>query len=204
MKLYYAPGVCSMAAHIIAHELGIALELQQVDLKTKRTRSDEDFTAINPKGYVPALVLDNGEVLTENIAILQYLAAQQPRQNLIPAAGSANFFRHLEWLGFINSELHKTFTPLWHPEYPAEMRAIAKATLDTRLAFLERHLDRHRYLMGERFSLVDAYCFTVVNWSNYLKIDLTPYPSLKRYLGEIAARPSVHQAMTAEGLSKAA
>jgi len=204
MKLYYAPGVCSMAAHIIAQELGVKLELEKVDLKTKRLQSGGDFTAINTKGYVPALALDNNEVLTENIAILHYLAAQSAGTALVPPVASTAFFRHLEWLGFINSELHKAFTPLWHPEYPAEMRAMAQATVEKRLAFLEQHLAGHRYLMGTDFSLVDAYCFTVVNWTSYLKIDLTPYSALRRYQAEIAARPSVRRAMSAEGLLQAA
>ncbi|HWT98542.1 MAG TPA: glutathione transferase GstA [Terriglobales bacterium] len=209
MKLYYAPGVCSMAAHIIAEELGLKLELEKVDLKTKRLQSGGDFNSINGKSYVPALALDNGEILTENVAILQYLAAQadgttSTGTRLVPPAGSPAFFRQMEWLGFINSELHKTFTPLWHAEYPAEMRAIALSILEKRLAFLERHLASHRYLMGTDFSLVDAYCFTVANWSSYLKIDLAAYPSLQRYLADIAARPAVRRAMGAEGLLQAA
>jgi len=204
MKLYYAPAVCSMAAHIIAHELGIPLDLEKVDLKSKRTASGRDFTQLNPKGYVPALELDDGSLLTENIAILQYLAARHPQQALVPAHGSSDFFRLLEWLGFINSEVHKTFTPLWHPEYPQEMRDLARQTLEKRLGFLDRHLADHRHLMGEHFSLADAYAFTVINWTSYLKIDINGYPHLQRYLAEVANRPSVRQAMTAEGLLKAA
>jgi len=204
MKLFYAPAVCSMAAHIVAHELGMSLDLEKVDLKTKRTTGGRDFTGINPKGYVPTLELDDGSLLTENIAILQYLAAQQPHQKLVPAHGSPAFFRLLEWLGFINSEVHKTFTPLWHAEYPAEMHALARETLGKRLTHLDRHLADHRYLLGDTFSLVDAYAFTVVNWATYLKLDTSPYPNLQRYQADIAARPSVRQAMAAEGLLKAA
>jgi len=204
MKLYYSPATCSMAAHIIAEEIGLDLDLEKVDLRSKRLANGGDFMAISPKGYVPALMISPGVVLTEGIAVLQYLASRSTDHDLTPPAGSIDHFRHLEWLGFISSEIHKTFTPLWHPEFPAETRAAAKATLDKRLGFVDGHLGTHRYLMGEHFSLADAYCFTVVNWCHLLQIGLTPYPNLRRYLDEIATRPAVQRAMTAEGLLTAA
>jgi glutathione S-transferase len=204
MKLYYSPGTCSLAAHIIAQEIGLPLDLEKVDLAKKRTASGIDFTTINAKGYVPVLILDDGDVLTENPAILHYVAAQSPQQDLVPEIGSRAYYRHLEWLGFVNSEVHKTFTPLWHPELSAEIRDAARVKLLQRFALIEQHLAQHRYLLGEQFALVDAYCFTVVNWSNYLRIDLSPYPYLQRYQTEIAARSAVKRAMTAEGLLKAA
>ncbi len=204
MKLYYSPGTCSLAAHIVAHEIGIPLDLVKVDLAQKRTQSGDDFTAINPKGYVPALMIDGGKVLSENPAILQYLAAQSSQHDLVPEIGGLPYYRHLEWLGFINSEVHKTFSPLWHPELPVEIRDAARVKLLQRLALINQHLATHLYLLGDHYSLVDAYCFTVVNWSNYLQIDLSPYPHLQRYQYEIAARPAVQRAMSAEGLVKAA
>ena len=204
MKLYYAPGTCSLAAHIIGHELGLDLDLEKVDLKTKATAGGADYMTINPKGYVPALEIDRGLLLTEGPAVLQYLAAQRPERHLLPAEGTMERYRALEWLGFINSELHKTFTPLWHAESPAAAKDAARETLARRFRYLDRHLATHRYLLGTAFTLPDAYCFTVVNWSNYLQLDLKPYPNLTRYMSEIETRPAVEAAMAAEGLKKAA
>jgi glutathione S-transferase len=204
MKLYYSPGTCSLAAHIIAHELGIELDLEKVDLKRKVTAGGADYTAINPKGYVPALEIEDGTLLTEGPAVLQYLAAQYPERNLLPAEGTMERYRALEWLGFINSELHKTFTPLWHPESPAATKDAARETLARRFGYLDRHLATHRYLLGTSFALPDAYCFTIVNWCSYLQVDLTPYPHLTRYMNALATRPAVEAAMAAEGLKKAA
>lgn len=204
MKLYYSPGTCSLAAHIVAEEIGLPLELEEVDLKTKQTRSGADFTTINPKGYVPALVTAADGVLTENLAILQYLAAARPGHTLTPDRDSPAYYRQLEWLGLINSEIHKAFTPLWHPEYAAEIRAAGRKTVEKWLNFLERHLTTRSYLSGAEFTLVDAYCFAVINWCRYLQIPLNAYPALQRYLAAIEARPAVRRAMVTEGLAKAA
>ncbi len=204
MKLYYAPGTCSLAPHIVAREIGLEIELEKVDLKSKRTETGADFSALNPKGYVPALAIDATTLLTEGPTVLQYLAEQVPQSPLLPAPASLLRYRLLEWLGFINSELHKVFTPLWHPESPAEAKATAREIIAKRFRFLDQHLSAHTFLLGDQFTLADAYCFTIVNWSNYLQIDLRPYPHLKRYQDQVAARPAVHQAMQAEGLLRAA
>ncbi|MDY0881439.1 glutathione transferase GstA [Dongia soli] len=204
MKLYYSPGTCSFAAHIIAHELDLDLDLEKVDLKSKITAGGADYSAINPKGYVPALEIDQGILLTEGPAVLQYLAAQRPERNLLPAEGRIERYRVLEWLGFINSELHKSFTPLWHAESASATKDTAREILARRFRYLDHHLSTHRYLLGNAFTLPDAYCFTVVNWSNYLALDLAPYPNLQRYMNEIETRPAVEAAMAAEGLKKAA
>jgi glutathione S-transferase len=204
MKLYYTPGTCSLAAHIIARELDLAFDLEKVDLTRKVTESGADYLVINPKGYVPTLQMDADNRLTENPAILQFLAAQCPERNLLPAAGTMAHYRALEWLGFINSEVHKAFTPLWHGESPAAAKDAARELLAKRFGYLDQHLAHHRHLLGAEFTLPDAYCFTVVNWSFYLQIDLAPYPHLRRYMEELNERPAIRAAMIAEGLRQAA
>jgi len=204
MKLYYAPAACSLAPHIVAREAGLKLELDKVDLATGKTGGGENFAEVNPKGYVPALRLDNGEVLTEGATLVQYLADQAPQSGLIPANGTMARYRVLEWLTFISSEIHKGFGPLWKPDTPAETKAAAKANLAKRFAYLDGELASRPFLTGERFSAADAYLFTVLNWTNFHNIDLTPYRNLKAYVQRIAGRPAVQQAMQAEGLLKQA
>jgi glutathione S-transferase len=202
MKLYYAPGACSLAPHIVAREAGLRLDLEKVDLGSGKTESGAAFAAINPKGYVPALALDNGEVLTEASALLQYLADQAAGAGLVPQAGAPERYRLLEWLGFISTEIHKGFGPLWNPKMPDAAKAIAKANLAKRLAYLDAHLARSPYLVGERFSIADAYLFTVTNWTNLHGIDLKPYANLAAYMQRVGARPKVQEALRAEGLLK--
>jgi glutathione S-transferase len=204
MKLYYAPGACSLAPHIVAREAGLRLDLERVDLGRGKTEGGVTFADINPKGYVPALSLDNGEVLTEVSALVQYLADQAPQAGLAPAAGTIERYRLLEWLGFISTEIHKGFGPLWKPQTPEETKAAAKATLAKRFAYLDQRLGRGPYLMGERFTVADAYLFTVANWTNFHAIDLKPYPNLKAYMERVGARPKVREALVAEGLLKEA
>jgi glutathione S-transferase len=204
MKLYYAPGACSLAPHIVAREAGLRLDLERVDLARGKIEGGATFADINPKGYVPALSLDNGEVLTEVSALVQYLADQAPQAGLAPAAGTIERYRLLEWLGFISTEIHKGFGPLWKPETPEATKAAAKANLAKRFAYLDQRLGRGPYLMGERFTVADAYLFTVTNWTNFHGIDLTPYPNLKAYMERVGARPQVRQALAAEGLLKEA
>ena len=202
MKLYYSPGACSLASHIVAREAGIPLELDKTDLRAKTTASGADFSAINPKGYVPALALDSGELLTEGTAILQFLADQKPELGLIPAAGSMARYRLLEWLGYINSELHKSFSPLFNPATSDAVRAERADYLRRRYQLVEQHLDQHPYLLGEQFSVADAYLYTVTNWANYVKLDLSDFPKLQDYQQRIAARPAVQDALRAEHLIK--
>ena len=202
MKLFYTSGACSLSPHIVAQEAGIELSLQKVDLKTKTIASPGDFLAINPKGYVPTLQLDDGQVLTEGTAIVQYLADLKPEKGLAPAAGTLARYRLQEWLGFINSELHKSYSPLFRPDTPAETRAERQAYLSKRYAVVEKHLAGQPYLLGDHFTVADAYLFTVTNWAATVKFDLTPFPNVRAFQERIAARPAVQAAMKAEGLLK--
>jgi glutathione S-transferase len=203
MKLYFSPGACSLSPHIVMREAGFESELEQVDLKTKRTKSGADYTAVNPKGQVPMLVLDDGQKLTEGPAIVQYLADRKPEAKLAPPNGSFERYRLQEWLNFVTSELHKGFTPLFNPAVPEEYKRMVKETLANRFAYLDRHLGAGGpFLMGSQFTVADAYCFVITSWSKYQKIDLGQWPNLRAYVDRIAARPKVQEAMKAEGLIK--
>ncbi|HEX9461729.1 MAG TPA: glutathione transferase GstA [Alphaproteobacteria bacterium] len=202
MKLYFSPGACSLSPHIVLREAGLNFELEQVDTKTKKTKAGADFWTVNPKGYVPVLRLDNGETLTEGPAIVQYLADQKPESGLAPKPGSLERYRLAEWLNFTTSELHKGFTPLFKPNTADEYKKIARETLATRLAYLDKQLAGRQYLMADRFTVADAYAFTVVNWSNFQNVDLAPWPNVKAYMDRVRARPKVQEALKAEGLLK--
>jgi len=202
MKLYYRPGTCSMAPHIILYEAGYAFEADKVDKATQRTASGEDFSQVNPKGYVPALRLDNGEVLTEGVVILQYLADQKPETALAPRAGTMERYRLMEWLNYVATEIHKTFSPLFRPTITPELREAQISLLAKRLELVERQLGDKSYLMGETFTIVDAYLLTVLNWCQSLKIDLSPWPKIRDYLTRIDNRPSVQAAKKAEAPAK--
>ena len=200
MKLYYSPGACSLAAHIVAREASLSIDLVKVDLATHRTETGEDYFKINPRGYVPALEVD-GELHTEVAALIQHLAEQAPQSTLLPAAGTMERFRVNQWLTFISSELHKTFSPwLWHAETAASTKQAARDKLAVRFEELDALLATRPYLTGEAFTVADAYAFTIINWSNFLKIDLAPYPNLSTYMTRIAARPNVRSALMAERL----
>jgi len=200
MKLYFSPGACSLAPNIVAHELGTSLEL--VKVTDKKTPDGRDFWQINPKGYVPALELDDGQVLTEGPVISQYLADQKPEAKLVPAAGTLERYRLLEILGFINSEIHKSYSPLFVPTTAAETRAERMEYLRRRYRTIEAALDGKSYLFGDQFTIADAYLFTVTNWSKYVKLDLSDYPNLMAFQARVAARPAVQEALIAEGLMK--
>lgn len=200
MKLFYSPGACSLSPHIVAQEAGIALQLEKVDIKAKKTASGADFLAINPKGYVPALQLDDGEVLTEGPAIVQYLGDRKPASGVVPAAGTMARYRLQEALGYINSELHKNYGPLFNPATPAALRDEKIAQLKTRYALMERQLSGHEYLIADKFSAADAYLFTVTRWADKLNVDLSTFPNLQAFQKRVAARPAVQAAMQAEGL----
>jgi glutathione S-transferase len=204
MKLYFAPGACSLSPHIVAHELGIPLTLEKVDFGTKKVADGSDFSAINPKGYVPALGLDNGEVLTEGTAIVQYLADSKPDGKLVPANGTIERYRVQEMLGYINSELHKSYAPLFSPKTPPEQRKDREDYLHKRYGLIENQLASRSYLFGEHFTVADAYLFTVTNWANFVKLDLSAFPNLLAFQKRVAARPAVQAAMVAEGLLPAA
>jgi glutathione S-transferase len=203
MKLYFSPGACSLSPHIVACELGLDLALEKVDLAAKKTATGRDYLQINPKGYVPALELDGGEVLTEGPAIVQYLADRQPDKKLAPANGSMERYRLQEMLGYINVEIHKTYSPLFRPNVTAEVRAEREAYLQKRYALIEQQLADKPYLFGEQFSVADAYLFTVTNWAKKLKVDLSACPQLLAFQKRVAGRPMVKKAMEEEGLPTA-
>jgi glutathione S-transferase len=204
MKLYYSPGACSLAVHIVAREAGLAVDLVKVDLAARRTESGADYYGINPRGYVPALEID-GVLHTEVVALVEYLAEQAPQAKLLPSAGSNERFRVKQWLSFISSELHKTFGPwLFDPETAESTKQAARDKLATRFAELDKLLAGRPYLTGATFTVADAYAFAIVNWSNLVKIDLAPYPNLSAFMARVAARPKVRATLEAEGLSAAA
>ncbi|TAL83050.1 MAG: glutathione transferase GstA [Rhodanobacter sp.] len=204
MKLFYSPGACSLSPHIVALEAGIPLQLEKVDLGAKRTEGSQDFWQVNPKGYVPALLLDNGELLTEGPAIVQYLADLKPQSGLAPANGTLPRYRQQESLGYINSELHKTYSPLFNPATPAEVRQERKDYLRRRYAPLDAVLAKQDWLLGDQFTAADAYLFTVTNWARMVDLDLSEFPALMAFQKRVAARPKVKEAMLAEGLMQAA
>lgn len=201
MKLYITPGACSMAAHICLREAGIAFELATVDLGTKKVDDGTDFTAINTKGYVPALRLDDGQVLTENVAVLQYIAERDPAGKLAPAAGTMERYRLQEWLSFINSELHKGFSPLFNPGAVDAMKQYARELLVKRLNWLEGAIGSRSFLRGATFTVADAYLFTVLSWAPEVNFDTSRWPALQQYYARIASRPQVIATLKAEGLS---
>ena len=200
MKLYYAPGACSLSPHIALRETNMTFDLDKVDLGEKKTSDGSDFTKINPLGYVPALELDNGDVLTEGAAIVQYLADQAPAAKLMPEAGTMERYRAQEWLTFISSELHKGFSPLFNPALEGDMKNSVVTRLESRFDYVDKQLEGQQYLTGDDFSMVDAYGFTIINWANFKDIDLSRWPNISAYMGRVAARPKVHEALKAEGL----
>jgi glutathione S-transferase len=202
MKLYFTPGACSMAPHIVLGELGLAVDVEQVDLRAKRTQGGDDYTQVNPKGYVPALRLDNGDLLTEVAVILQYLADQKPEAGLIPKTGTLERYHVLEWLNFISSEIHKQFGPFFNPKITAEWRDNQVSLLGRRFDYVSAQLNGKSYLMGDKFTVADAYLFTILGWHQLAGLDLGKWPALKDYHARIAARPAVQATMKAEGLIK--
>ena len=200
MKLYYAPGACSLAPHIALCEAGLPHQLEKVDLAAKKTEGGADYAAVNPKGYVPALALDDGRVLTEVSAVVQYVADQAPGSGLAPPPGTPERYKLLEWLGFVATELHKGFGPLWKPDTPDAYKPVVRDALAKRFGYLDGQLVDRDHLLGSGFTVADAYCFTVLNWTNLHGIDLAPFPNVGAYVGRVAARPKVRQAMREEGL----
>ncbi|MGO9787468.1 MAG: glutathione transferase GstA [Stellaceae bacterium] len=200
MKLYYSPGACSLAPHIVLNEAGLAYETEKVDLATKKTATGGDFLAINPKGYVPAITLDDGQLLTEVQVLLRYVADQKPQSNLMPKPGTMERYRVEEWMNYIASELHKSYSPLFRPNTPEEYKTIVRGNLAKRLALLDQALAGKQYLMGNAFTAADAYAFTILRWSPFTKVDLSPYANIKAFMARMEARPKVQQTMKEEGL----
>lgn len=202
MKLYYSPGACSLSPHIVLREAGLDVQLVLASTKTKKLQDGSDFYAINPKGSVPVLELDSGERLTEGPAIVQYIADQVPAKELAPANGSWARYRLQEWLNFITSELHKGFSPLFNPAIPEESKAVSRAKLVERLTWVNEQLEGRQFLMGDQFTVADAYLFTVSNWASLVGVDITGLATLAAYRARVGARPAVVEAMKAEGLLK--
>ena len=200
MKLYFAPGACSMATHIALCETGSTFELEKVDLATRQTESGADYSKINPNGYVPALELDDGQVLTEAAVTLQYVADQYPKSDLVPEAGSMERYRLMETLNFISTEIHKSFGAMFNPNMTPDWKQHQLALIGRRCDVLSQKLDGKQYVIGDRFSVADAYLFTVLNWSGFVDVDLSKWPILTDYVARIADRPAVKDAMKAEGL----
>jgi len=200
MKLYYAPAACSQAPHIVAREAGLDIELANVRFPDKVTDDGEKLTDVNPKGAVPTLRLDDGEVLTENAVILQYLADRAPGSEIALPAGGIERYRLLEWLNFIATELHKGFGPLWNPATPDSFKDATREALGKKFDYLQEKIGEGPYILGERFSILDAYAFAVLNWTKIHSIDIARWPGLAAYLDRVAARPAVQETLRAEGL----
>lgn len=203
MKLYFSPGACSLSPHIVLREAGLKFDLEQVDLAAKKLKANgANYREVNPKGMVPVLQLDSGEVLTEGPAIVQYIADQKPESGLAPKPGSLERYRVMEWLNFVTAELHKGFTPLFKPNTPDEYKQIARNNLAERFAFVDGKLAGKSYLMGDQFTVADAYLFTIANWAAIQKIDIAQWSNLKAFVDRVRARPKVQEALKAEGLIK--
>ncbi len=202
MKLYYSPGACSLSPHIVLREAGLAFDLVLASTKTKKLADGSDYLAINPKGQVPLLELDNGERLSEGPAIVQYIADQVPATHLMPAAGTMGRYRAVEWLNFITSELHKGFSPLFSPDTPEDYKPVVRARLLARLGYVNEQLEGRQYLLGDQFSVADAYLFVVSGWGQYVGVDIGALTQLQAFRARVAARPAVQEALRAEGLLK--
>lgn len=200
MKLYYSPGACSLSVHIAAREAGLPVTLHKVDLRAKTVDGAGDYLAVNPKGYVPAATFDNGATLTEGPAIIQYIADQKPETKLAPASGTIERARLQEWLNFISTELHKTIGSMFNPAQTAEWKAAMVALAERRLDWMEQQIAGKAWLMGDAFTVADGYLFTVLGWLKHVGMDLARWPNLVAYVGRVAQRPKVQEALKAEGL----
>jgi glutathione S-transferase len=200
MKLYDAPGACSLSPHIVSRELAIPVELKKVNTKDKTIEGGGDYWKVNARGYVPALELDDGQVLTEGPAIVQYLADKKPDAGLAPKAGSFERYRLQEWLNFLTSEVHKQFSPLFKPNTPEDYKPISKQNLATRFDWLDKQLEGKDYLMGKQFTVADAYLFVLLGWTKPTQIDLSRWSNLAAFHKRVGARPKVKEALQAEGL----
>jgi glutathione S-transferase len=204
MKLYYSPGACSLSPHIALLEAGLPYELVKVDVRAKKLENGDDFLQVNPKGQVPALRLDSGELITEGPVIVQIIADRAAGKNLAPGRDSAERYKLLEWLNFITTELHKNFSPIFAPVLPDDTKAFFKDRLMGKFKYLDGQLAGHDYLLGNQFTVADGYLFTMLTWADRMKFDLSALPNLVAYKARIAARPKVQEALTKEGLLKAA
>jgi glutathione S-transferase len=204
MKLYYSPGACSLSPHIALLEAGLPYDLVKVDVRAKKLENGEDYLKVNPKGQVPALGLDNGEVMTEGPVIVQMIADQAAGKNLAPSRDSAERYRLQEWLNFVTTELHKNFSPLFNPAIPDEVKAFFKDRIMGKFKYADEKLAGRDYLMGKQFTVADGYLYTMLRWADGHKMDLSGLNNLMAFKARVAARPKVQEALTKEGLTKAA
>jgi glutathione S-transferase len=204
MKLYYAPGACSLSPHIVARELSLSFELRKVNTKDKSIEGGGDYRKVNPRGYVPALELDDGQILTEGPAIVQYLADRKPEAGLAPKNGTLERYRLQEWLNFLSTEVHKAFSPLFKPSTPEEYKKISRENLAARFDWMDKALAGKDYLMGEHFTVADAYAFVLLGWTKPMQMDLSRWPNLAAFHQRVGARPKVQEALQAEGLLRKA
>ena len=202
MKLYYSPGACSLSPHIVLRETGLPFDLVMASTKTHKLADGTDYYTINPKGYVPLLELDDGQRLTEGPAIVQYLADKAPASGLAPAAGTMARYRLMEWLNFVSTELHKSYSPLFNPAMPEEGKAVYRERLKGRYKYVNEQLEGKQFLTGDTFSVADAYLFTVTSWAKHVGVDVTGLANVQGFMARVAARPSVQAALKAEGLTK--
>lgn len=201
MKLFYKPGACSLASHITLREAGKEVSLLSVDLMKKRLENGDDFFAINPKGQVPALLLDDSTLITEGVAIMQYVADNAPESQLLAPVGALPRYKTLEWLNFIATELHKGFTPLFRPDTPEEYKPSVRALLEKKLQYVNGTLCHQAWISGAHFTVADAYLFTVLRWARAVKLNLAELTHIDAYMARVAARPAVAAAMAAEGIA---
>lgn len=201
MKLFYAPGACSMAVHIALNEVGLDCDLEKVDLAAKTTESGDNYLDINPKGYVPCMQLDNGEYLTEVATLLQYIADNNPDANLLPAIGNDSRYRVLEAMNYISTELHKNFGPMFNPESSDEQRQAAQDLVTMRLGLIDEQLASGQHIVGEQFTIADAYLTTILGWTKFVKMDLSPWPNIGAYVGRVMDRPAVQKTLKEEGMA---
>ena len=204
MKLYYTPGACSLSPHIALLEAGLPYDLVKVDLRAKKLENGDDFLKVNPKGQVPVLALDSGELVTEGPVIIQMIADRAAEKNLAPARDSTDRYKLLEWLNFITTELHKSFGPMFSPVLADEAKAFFKDRVMGKFKYVDSQLAGRDYLMGKQFTVADGYLFTMLSWADRMKFDLSAMPNLVAYRDRVAARPKVQEALTKEGLMKAA
>jgi glutathione S-transferase len=204
MILYYSPGACSLSPHIALLEAGLPYDLVKVDLRAKKVENGDDYLKVNPKGQVPALVMDNGELLTEGPVIVQVIADKAAGKNLAPSRDSTERYKLQEWLNYITGELHKNFGPMFSPVLADEAKAFFKDRVMGKFKYLEGVLADRDYLMGKQFTVADGYLFTMLTWADRMKFDLSAMPNLLAYKARIAARPKVQEALAKEGLMKAA
>lgn len=201
MKLYYSPGACSLSPHIVLHEAGLPFETVLASTKTHKLPDGTDYYSINPRGYVPLLELDDGQRLTEGPVIVQWIADQVPQKRLAPPAGTMPRYRVMEWLNFVSAELHKQFSPLFNPAYPEEAKAINREKLLGRYAWVDEQLAGRQYLMGDEYSVADAYLYTVTRWIVPMNLDISSRANLAAFMARVGQRPAVQRALAAEGLS---